>query len=370
MIGQSLVGFSWRPPKDQLRKTGSALLGIGTAFVLALVVGAGAIRASGVDPLYAYQAMAQAAFGGWPEIGSTLEKATPLIFVGLATALAFRAGIINVGQEGQLYVGALAAAVVAGIDLRVGVPLHIFLALSASVIAGGLWGTWPGILRVAFGANEIVTTLMANYVAILVTSYLVNGPLRPAGVAIGSTNPVQPDAQLPDFTPAHVGAGFLIAVLIALSLALVFSRTIVGYEWKFLGQNKLCAQYAGISAGRLWVLAIAISGAICGVAGAVEVMGVQYRFIQGISPGLGYLGILVALIANNSPVGTVVVGILFGAITSGGIGLEAVSGVPAQVSAVIQGAMILLLSAQAGLRILVGRGALSAFGKGEKMRRD
>ena len=328
--------------------------GVVAALLLALLVGSLAIKAQGIDPFSAYGAMLDRAFGGWRPIGNTLKAATPLLLTGLGTAVVFRAGFINVGQEGQLYIGALSAAVVASADLGIPGSLQIVLAIAVAVVAGAAWAAWPVYLRVRFNANEIVTTLMSSYVAILSISWLVNGPLRPAGVAVGSTAPILAAAHLPFLGPTPVGSGILIAAVVAAAFALVFRRTPIGFEWRILGANSHTARYAGLRPGSLWLVAALASGAVCALAGAIEVLGVQFRFVEGLSPGLGYMGILVALIARFSPVGIVMVAVLFGAINAGAIGLEMTSGVPAQISSVIQGLMILFVAAQSGLRSLFG----------------
>jgi simple sugar transport system permease protein len=343
-----------------LREQAANVAWIAAALLLALVVGAIAIRLQGIDPLSAYGAMATRAFGGWRPIANTLKAATPLLLTGLGTAVVFRAGFINVGQEGQLYIGALCAAIVASADLGIPGGLQIVLAIAAALVAGALWAAWPVLLRMRFNANEIVTTLMSSYVAILAISWLVNGPLKPAGVAVGSTAPILAATHLPFLPGTPIGSGILIAVVVAAVFAVVFNRTPIGYEWKILGQNAETARYAGLRPGRLWLIAAMVSGAVCALAGAIEILGVQFRFVEGLSPGLGYVGILVALIARFSPAGIVLVAILFGAINAGAIGLEMVSGVPAQISSVIQGLMILFVAAQLGLRFLLGRGR--AFG--------
>ena len=329
---------------------------IAAALLAALLVGAIAIRIQGIDPLSAYGAMATRAFGGWRAVGNTLKAATPLLLTGLGTAVVFRAGFINVGQEGQLYIGALVAAIIASADLGTPGWLQILIAMAAATVAGAAWAAWPVFLRVRFNANEIVTTLMSSYVAILAISWLVNGPLRPAGVAVGSTAPIRPAAHLPFVPGTPIASGILIAVAPPIIFAVVFNRTPLGYEWKILGHNAHTARYAGLRPARLWLLAALASGGVCALAGAIEVLGVQFRFVEGLSPGLAYVGILVALIARFSPAGIVLVAILFGAINAGAIGLEMASGVPAQISSVIQGLMILFVAAQVGLRSLIGRG--------------
>jgi simple sugar transport system permease protein len=343
-----------RPLGEFVRAQVVNLVWIISALFFALLVGSLAIRLQGIDPLSAYAAMAERAFGGWRPIANTLKAATPLLLTGLGTAVAFRAGFINVGQEGQLYIGALAAAVIASTELALPGFAQIALALLAAVVCGALWAAWPVFLKARFNANEIVTTLMSSYVAILTISYLVNGPLKPSGVAVGSTAPVLPSSRLPVLFATPVNSGILIAIVAAVFFAVVFNRTAIGFEWNILGRNSNTARYAGLRLGRLWLVAALASGALCALAGAIEVMAVQFRFVEGLSPGLGYVGILVALVARLSPMGIVAVAVLFGAINAGSIGLEMTSGVPAQISSVIQGLMILFVAAQIGLRSLIG----------------
>jgi simple sugar transport system permease protein len=330
------------------------LLWVACALLLALLVGSLAIRLQGIDPIAAYAAMVERAFGGWRPIANTLKAATPLLLTGLGTAVAFRTGFINVGQEGQLYIGALVAAVIASTELALPGFVQIAVALLAAVVCGALWAAWPVFLKARFNANEIVTTLMSSYVAILTISYLVNGPLKPSGVAVGSTAPVLSASRLPLIFGTTVNSGIVIALAAAILLAVMFNRTAIGFEWNIVGRNGNTARYAGLRLGRLWLVAALASGALCALAGAIEVMAVQFRFVEGLSPGLGYVGILVALVARLSPIGVVAVAVLFGAINAGSIGLEMTSGVPAQISSVIQGLMILFVAAQIGLRSLIG----------------
>jgi ABC-type uncharacterized transport system permease subunit len=222
------------------------------------------------------------------------------------------------------------------------------LALLAAVVAGGLWAWVFGWLKVRFNVDLVVTTIMGNYLAILFTAYLANYPFKPPNAPIGSTAFVPDDTRLFQFFPfSTLNAGFLIALLCLLAYGLFFRYSRYGFEWKTAGYNKGFARFIGIDVDRAKNWAMFASGAFAGLAGAIEVLGVQGRFVQNMSPGYGYDGILVALLAGNSAPGILAVGILFGALRIGGIGVEQVTNVPSELSQVLQSIIILLVAGQA-----------------------
>jgi general nucleoside transport system permease protein len=320
------------------------------SILLAFLLGAILILLNGDSPLKAYQAMLATSIGSLERLAITLAVATPLILTGLGAAVAFKAGVFNIGLEGQLYLGAFAGALV-GLSIKgLWAPLHVGLAVAAGILAGGLWAWLFGWLKVKWNVNEVVSTIMSNYVAILFTSYLANYPFKPPTAAIGSTDYILPSAELPQvFSFATLNAGFFIALVAVILYWFVFRYTTIGYEWKTVGLNALFARYIGMKANRQILLVMFVSGALAGLAGAIEVLGVQRRFVQNMSPGYGYDGILVALLANNSGPGALAVAILFGILRVGGIGVEQDTNVPSELSQVLQAAIILLLAAQIGL---------------------
>ena len=246
--------------------------------------------------------------------------------------------------------GAMAGALV-GIYLK-GLPavIHITVSILAGAIVGGLWGWIFGWLNVKLKVNLVVTTIMANYLGILFTSYLANYPFKPPRAPIGSTTFVQDSARLYRFFEfSTLNAGFLIALAMLIVYALFFNFTKTGFEWKTIGLNRFFARYIGMNVHRQMLWAMLASGGFAGIAGAVEVLGVQGRFVQNMSPGYGYDGILVALLAGNSAPGILAVSILFGALRIGGIGVEQITNVPSELSSVLRAIIILLVAGQVGI---------------------
>lgn len=316
--------------------------------LLAILIGAVIILLNGDNPLLAYATMFQKSFGTPQTLANSLAVATPLIFTGLSVAVAFRTGMDNIGSEGQLYMGAFLAAWVGLSMPGLWGPLHIFLSLLAGVVAGGLWAWIFGWLRVKYNVNLVVTTIMANYLAILFTAYLSNYPFKPKTAPIGSTAFVQPEARLLQFFPfSTLNLGFVVALVTLVLFFVFFQFTVKGFEWKTVGLNRIFAGYIGMDVGRSLLQAMFVSGALAGLGGAVEVLGVQGRFVQNMSPGYGYDGIFVALLAANTAPGILAVAILFGALRIGGIGVEQVTNVPSELSQVLQSIIILLVAGQA-----------------------
>lgn len=309
------------------------------AVLAAFLIGGLVVLLIGENPLTVYWLLISSAFGlydalgnfTWDNWGYTLFYATPLIFTGLAVALAFHCGLLNIGAEGQLYVAALAAAWVG--FTWTGLPgiLLTGLAILAAMVAGGLWGAIPGWLKARFGAHEVINTIMLNFVAIGLVSYLTQNHFKIPSDPIMQTGMIDEKAALPrlahllapmgiDF-PARIplNLSFFIALIAALLVWFFLRRTSWGYELRTAGANPAAAEYAGISVSRQIVLAMAISGALAGLVGVNEVLGYRYRYYHDFSPGYGFAGIAVALLGRNHPLGIVLAAILFGALNRGGL---------------------------------------------------
>lgn len=315
---------------------------------MAICLGAVIIIINGDNPLIAYKTMFVKSFGTPQTLANSLAVATPLIFTGLSVAVAFRTGLDNIGSEGQLYLGAFMGAWVGLSMPGLWGPLHISLALSAGFLAGGAWAWIFGWLKVKYNVNLVVTTIMGNYLAILFTSYLANYPFKPKTAPIGSTAFVQPEARLVQyFSYSTLNTGFIIALLALLTFWIFFEFSVRGYEWKTVGLNRTFANYIGINISQNMLWAMFVSGGLAGLGGVVEVLGVQGRFVQNMSPGYGYDGIFVALLAGNTAPGILMVSILFGALRIGGIGVEQVTNIPSELSQVLQAIIILLVAGQA-----------------------
>ncbi len=322
----------------------------GFAIILAFFVGAIVILINKQNPLLAYSALLKGAFGKPYKIANTLQRTIPLTLTGLSVAIAFKSGVWNIGSEGQLYLGAFAAAW-AGFTFE-GLPWMIlipFIVLMGS-IGGGIGGLIPGLFKAKYGMNEVITTIMLNHVFILFTGYLVNYPFKTAQGQMGATEKIAAAARLSRLvrlSKFHTGVFF--AIVVVFLMYYFMQKTSVGYEWKMIGENTLFARYVGINSARHVVLVMVISGALAGIAGALEVLGVHYRFIDAISPGYGYDGLLIAMIAMFHPLGVVLVAFIFGALKVGALPMEQFSNVPAELIDVLQSIIILFVAAETGL---------------------
>lgn len=316
------------------------------ALIFALFVGAIVIALNGNNPIAAYGALIEGSFSSIPHLASTLSIATPLIFTGLGVAVAFKAGVANIGAEGQLYMGGMAAALI-GIYVDAPSIIVIPLALLVAFIVGGLYGAVPAVLKVKTNTNEVVTTLMLNYIAILFTSYLVNYPFKVANAPIGMTETINDAAKLPVLYPGtRFNIGFLLAILAAVLIALMFKHTSFGYEMRIQGESKVFGRYIGINTDKRIVQGMFIGGGLAGVGGAILVLGIQYKFVQSISPGYGFDGLTIALMAAFNAYAVIPISVLFGALRAGSISMELNTGVPSELSNVIQALVILFMAAQ------------------------
>ncbi len=312
------------------------------AIVIALVISGVILLVAGYDPVQAFEAMWSGAFGDIRSISEVLLNATPLIMIGAGLTVAFRCSMWNIGAEGQFYVGAVAATAV-GIALP-GLPgiILIPLVLLLGVVGGALWAMLAGFLKVRYNASEIVTTIMLNFIAIISTGYLVTGPMIEEVGKYPQTAQIAEAAWLPRFLPpTRLHIGFILAVVLAVLIYILIFKTSVGYAIRAVGVNKDAARYAGINVNRNIMLAMAISGGTAGLAGAVTIAGLTFRLYQTISPGFGFEGIAVALLANNHPIGVIFTGILFGALRSGSEIMQMNAKIPSVLVFAIQGLIIL-----------------------------
>jgi simple sugar transport system permease protein len=323
------------------------------AVLLALVIGAIIILISGANPLRAYGALFQGSFGSVTALGRTLEKATPLVFSGLAVAFAFKAGLFNIGAQGQLLFGAITAAAL-GFGIQ-GLPaiIHVPLALLGGAFAGALYGAIPGTLKALRGANEVITSIMLNYIAINITDYLSDGPWKDAspGNIVARTPEIMDTARIPDL--GGIPLGFFIAVLVAFVVWWLLWKTTIGFEIRTVGLNPHAARYAGIKVAQMIVLTMVISGMLAGLGGAVETMGVVYRYQPGFNVGLGFDGITVAMLGKTNPFGVIPAAILVGAMKAGASQMQFSSGVAKEIVDVIQALILFFVSADVIIRSLL-----------------
>ena len=329
------------------------------AVAAAFVVGGLFIAAIGDNPVETYRLLVGSALW-WPDgIGYTLFLATPLIFTGLAVTVAFRAGLLNIGAEGQLYIAAFATAWTGIVLGHLPAVLLVPLCFAVAVISGAMWGAIPGLLKARFGSHEVINTIMMNFIAIALVSYFTQYHYRTPGDPILQTAPISAAAHIPrlgDVIPGFparipLNVAFLLA-LIACALVYVFLwRTKWGYELRATGSSPDAAEYGGISVPRQIVLAMAISGGLAGMVGINEVLGYRHRYYDGFSDNYGFTGIAVALLGRNHPVGVVFAALLFAVLTRGGIPVDAFTErVTKDIVQILQATIILFVAAEAFFR--------------------
>ena len=315
------------------------------AVIVAFLVGAAVLAATGYSPIDAYTQLLIGAFGSSYGVGQTLAQATPIIFTSLAFLFAFKCGLFNIGAEGQLYVGGMAAALVGISFTNLPIYVHLPLALLAGAAGGALWAFIPAVLKAKLDAHEVITTLMLTYVAIYVTGYLVNYPFKAPGI-VAQTPLIASSAELPRILPPTQLSGSIIVALTMVGItAYVLQRTTLGYEVRAIGLNATAAKSGGINVKRGMILALVISGTLAGLGGAGEVLGVERRFIDRFSPGYGWDGLAVALIGGLNPFGAVLASILIGALRSGGLVMNMKTGVPTDVIFIVQSLVVLFAAA-------------------------
>jgi simple sugar transport system permease protein len=323
-------------------------------------VGGIVIAAVGGNPFYAYLGLFQGAFGSAKAWSETGVWASPYIFAGLAVALAFKGGLFNIGAEGQLALGAVVAAWIGyalpdmlGISLPV--IIHLPLAIILGVLAGALWGAIPGALKAYTGGHEVINTIMMNYIALNMVSFLLNGPMKDKspGNVVARTPPIAESAR---FTPIFEGFrlhwGFVLALLVAVFIWWLLWKTTLGFEIRTVGLNPDAAQYAGINVKRTIILTMAISGALAGLAGVIEVTGLNYRHELGFSVGYGFDAIAIALLGKTHPAGVVLGAIIFAGMRNGATRMQFLTQIPVDVISVIQALILLFVAADAIIRYI------------------
>ena len=304
-------------------------------------------------------------------ISETLLSATPLIFTGLAVAVGFRAGLFNIGAEGQLYIGAIFAVYVGFAFTGLPAFIHLPLAIAAGMLGGAIWGFVPGILKAKTGAHEVIVTIMMNYISYQVVMLVLTseGFQRPGRDDPISQN-VLPSAQLPPLIEGlRVHWGFILALVAAYLVSWLLFRSTKGFEFRAVGLNPGAAKYAGMNIARTITLAMVTSGALAGLAGTVEMLGTSGKLTPGFSPGYGFDAIAIALMGGSRPSGVVAAAILFGALRAGATPMQAATGTPIDLVVVIQALVIMFVAAPALVRaiwrIKVGRATgTEVFSKG------
>jgi len=316
------------------------------ALALAAVIISLVLIALGASPLAVAADLWQGAFGNWLAATDTLVKATPLVFTGLAIAIAFQGALWNIGADGQLIIGAMAAGALGAALGAWPHPLAIIAMLTAGAAGGAMWGGLAGWLRARRDVNEVISTIMLNFVAAQLLSWAVHGPLMEPSHALPQSVMVAPTAQLDFyFEPSRLNFGMIIALLFAIICQLGLFHTAAGFELRALGRNRRASAFFGIPIRRFTVFAMGLSGALAGLGGAVQVSAITHRLFETMSPGWGYEAIAVALVARLNPLAIVPAAILFGALDNGSQAMQRADAVSPVLVDVIQGMVIMILIA-------------------------
>ena len=310
----------------------------------------------GQNPWEFYTTIFISGFSSFDEVGSVLFNSTPLIFTGLAVAIAYKGGLFNIGCEGQLYVAAFAATWV-GIHLNLPSVMLIPLCIGAAMIAGSIWGAVPGFLKAKFGAHEVINTIMMNFIAVAITNFLVTSVYREPGQMNLQTPPIHEAAKLPrlanilPFVPQSnlLNASFLLACVCVIICYIFLKYTRWGYELRLVGNAPEVAEYGGINPRAVTVWVMALSGAIAGLAGIADVMGYRYRFLDSFSSGWGFTGIAVALLGRNHTFGVFAAALLFGFLNKVALDIELTLEVPRGLFLAGQGLLIIALVCMEGI---------------------
>jgi ABC-type uncharacterized transport system permease subunit len=330
------------------------------AILTAVIIGGIIIWFVGGDPILAYKGLIQGSMGSTKAWSETAVWATPYIFAGLAVALAFKGGLFNIGAEGQLAVGAVFSALIGyalpewlGFDLPV--YIHLPLAIIVGMLMGGIWAGIVGALKAYTGGHEVINTIMMNYIALNTTSFLLNGVMKdrsPTNV-IARTPLIAEGARMPAiFDGLRVHWGFVLALLVAFFIWWLLNKTTLGFEIRTVGLNPDAAKYAGINVKRTIILTMLFSGMLAGLAGSIEVTGLNYRHELGFSIGYGYDAIAIALLGKSHPLGVVLASFLFAAMRNGATRMQFLTQLPVDLISMIQALILLFVAADAIIRYI------------------
>jgi simple sugar transport system permease protein len=364
---------SGREPSEAFKR----ITGIGTsakqaalvpalALLTALIIGAVIIAATDIDtlPLWgsdplealkqtlggvfdAYKALFVGSVGSLSAVSETLFAATPLILAGLAVAVGFQAGLFNIGANGQMHIGGLAALYV-GFTFAMPAIFHIPLVLAAALVGGAIWAGIAGLLKAKTGAHEVITTIMLNFIALFLVDYLLKSSLFQApGRNDPISAPAEPTAIFPTLFPdLRLNIGFIVALLAVAIVWWLMYRTTIGFEYRAVGANPSGGRYAGMNVAWVYVSVMAVSGALAGVAGANQIVGVEpYRAISNFAGNIGFDAIALALLGRSHPVGVLFAGLMFGALKAGGREMQGAAGIPIDLVLVLQALIIVMIAA-------------------------
>ncbi len=313
--------------------------------LVALLIGAGVMLAQGYNPAATYAALFEFSLADADSLATTLKNAIPLILTGLSASVAFASGPVNLGQPGQLVMGALFATV-GGLYLPLPAPLLIPALLLLAMLGGALWAGVAALLRRAFNMSEFIVTLMLNSIADLFTFWAITGPFADPGAFSPMTPAIQPSGWLPEW--GGFSSGLLVLALAAAAIGFVFQRWTAGYEWRLTGQNALFARLGGCNIDRNFVTVMLVTGALAGLAGGLVVMAGPHRFLKGLGANYAWDGVMIAVVANNGLPGTVLYGLFFSALQTGALGMELITAVPSEFIQVLQAIIVLVVVASRG----------------------
>ena len=313
------------------------------AIASALIVGAILIIIAGANPITAYSALFQESLFDYFGFGNTLTRMTPLLLTSLGVLIALKAGQFNIGGEGQIYLGALGSTIV-GLYVQVPAFINIPLGLFIGYIFGAIWGLIPGYLKAIKGVNEVITTLLLNYIAVNLISYLVQNPLKAENAPSPYSELIAKSAQLPILPGGLANTGIILALVAAVILWILLQRTPLGYQITAVGLNPTASNYAGISVKKIIMLVMILAGGLAGLAGSCEVMGLKYRLFEEVSPGYGMNAIAIAFLSRGNVFGVVLASLFFAALRSGANVMQRSAGVPVTVVFAIQGLTVLFIA--------------------------
>lgn len=332
--------------KRELKKIAVPFLSI----LIAAAAGSVLILACGYSPLAAYLSLVEGAFGSANAFMGTLEKCVPLVFCGLAAMTAFKSGMFNIGLEGQLIMGAITYVLI-GLRIQfLPMPVHVLVCSIFAAAAGAMWASIAGFLKVYYEANEVVSTVMLNYIALYFTEYLVSVPFKAEGT-IPQTDSLDPDKMIPLIAGnAKVSWAWIIACTAVVLMAVFYKYTVTGYNMIAAGENYKAAEAGGIRMNATRLAAMALSGGIAGIAGGMLAAASYGRFVLGMSSGYGFDGMAIAVLGQNSAIGVLLSSILFGGLRTGSLSMAMFEGIPAELVSILQGLIILTVSAPLLLR--------------------
>lgn len=340
------------PPKFRLSAVFDALMPV-FATIAALLVGAIFLLLLRANPITAYSALLEGAFGSFNAFAETLVKSIPLLLIGLGTCIAYRGSVTNIGGEGQMIVGALLSTWIGLSFINLPGWLMIIIAMLAGSLGGAIWGGLPGLLKAYFNVNEILSTVMMNAIAVQIMNYMLRGPLidpvqAEAASQIPQTARLEVAYRLPRLAPTRLHIGLLIAILLAVAVYILLWRTTLGYRIRAVGQNQAASKYGGIDVKKHIVLALLLSGAFAGLAGMMQVYGVNYRMITdgsstGFTGNAGFNGIVAALFGQLHPIITIPASILFGGLLVGANAMQRVVQVPSALITGLNGLVVVFV---------------------------